>query len=91
MNKDNFSHKEILIELMKKVDLTHDTLLRHMSTEEAQLREILKHQKITNGRVNVLEEEVDDIRVKQENLGVKVAAGVFVASLVTAEVLRHFI
>jgi hypothetical protein len=91
MTKDTFTQKEILIELMKKVQETHDTLLRHMAHEESQLSEMIEHQKKTNGRVTRLEDEVDALAVKQENLGVKVAAGVLVASLVTAEIVRNLL
>lgn len=84
MDTDHFSQKEMLVRLMEKVDQTHDTLLAHGGA----LAEIQRQVTKTNGRVLKLEEEtvpsldskIHNISTKQENLGVKVGAGVFVAS-----------
>lgn len=45
----------------------------------------------TNGRVNKLEDRATSIETRQENLGVKVAAGVTVLTMVVSGVINKFL
>lgn len=69
---------------MDKVDAIEKNLSSHTSILEGIQQQTTR----TNGRVTKLEDQVDIIQVKTENLGVKVAAGVFIACAATAELVR---
>lgn len=83
----DLSQKEILIRLMDKVDAIDTKLERAVTTGEATLKQAEK----TNGRVTKLEDEVDTVKVRQENLGVKVAAGVFILSAMVSTVVNRIL
>lgn len=91
MTEEHFSQKEMLVSLIKKLDETHDALIQHVSREEAHLREIVNQVTKTNGRVTALEDEVDALHVRTENIGVKVGAGVLIATLIVSELIRHIV
>lgn len=82
-----FSEKEILIELMKETKVqSHilSTLVEKTSSIELQTIK-------TNGRVTNLEGRANKIETKQENLGVKVAAGVTLLTMAVSAVISRFI
>ena len=85
--KEDLTQKEILLRLMDKVDIIDTKLERNTAIIEA----THAHAEKTNGRVTKLEDQMDSVMVKTENLGVKVAAGVFVATIVTAELMRYLL
>jgi hypothetical protein len=80
MSAEDFSQKEILTKLMEQVDKIHTCQSKHVEFTKAKLESIEAQTVKTNGRVNKAEEEIDALHIRTENLGVKVAAGVFVAS-----------
>lgn len=90
MSQD-LSQKEILLRLMDKVDAIGTEQSNHVAYTRSKLENIEAEAFKTNGRVTKLEEEVDAIQVRQENLGTKVAAGVFIASTVMASLINRFL
>lgn len=51
---------------------------------------ILSQAQKTNGRVTALETEMDGVRTKQENLGTKVAGGVFLVTTAVAYLINRY-
>ncbi len=78
------THKEILLRLMDKVEKIDREQTAHISFATTKLETIETQALKTNGRVTKLEEEVDIVQVKQENMAVKVGAGVFMATIVVS-------
>ena len=86
---DSLSHTEILVRLMDKVDVIKSEQAEHIAYTRAKLESIETQALKTNGRVSSLEDIVLDlktkhsddiqrIKIKQENLGVKLTVIVFV-------------
>jgi len=82
MSQD-FSQKEILTKLWDEQQKQSQLLSRLPSIEE----EVKK----TNGRVTAHDTRLNDLERKQENLGVKVAAGVFVATIIVSAFINRIL
>jgi hypothetical protein len=92
MTDEHFSQKEMVVAIMRKLDETHDLLIRHMAHEESQLEAIHSQALKTNGRVSKLEDEVDKLQIQNEGMAVKIAAAVFLATtLVGAFINKYFL
>ncbi len=76
---------------MDKVEDISENQKEHIAYTKAKLEAIEAQALKTNGRVNKLEGEMDDVQVRQENLGVKVAAGVTVLTMVVSGVINKII
>lgn len=76
MNEQQFTQREIEL-LFKRIDEKLDGIYAQTSK--------------TNGRVSTLETAVSDVEKTQATLGVKVTAGVFIASTVFATIIREVI
>lgn len=74
------THKEILLRLMDKMDHISEKQSEHSQKLDSIETQAFK----TNGRVTKVEEEIDAIQIKQENMAVKVGAGVFMATIVVS-------
>lgn len=90
MTDDHFTQKEMLVAMIRKLDETHDVLIRHIAQEDAQLADITQHVQRTNGRVSKLEDEVDAINVKHEGMAVKISAAVFLATTIVVSIINKY-
>jgi hypothetical protein len=92
---EDLTQKEILLRLMDTVDSIKDNQSSHISFTTAKLEAIEAQAIRTNGRISKIEDvtipqmdsKIDGLLIKQENLGVKVAAGVFVVSAVVSSLV----
>lgn len=76
---------------MDTVDAIGAEQSNHVAYTRIKLENIEAQALKTNGRVNRLEEEVDALQIRQENLGTKIAAGVFIASTLVASLINRFL
>lgn len=77
---NDLTQKEILIRLMDKVEQIDIKQSEHIAYSKAKLISIEDQAKKTNGRVTENRNDINEIKVRQENLGTKVGTGVFIAS-----------
>lgn len=83
---DDFSQKEIITRIWdetQKQSMALSTLVSEMKAVKEQTTK-------TNGRVTKLETRASDIERNQENLGVKVGAGVFLATTIVAIFINKY-
>ncbi len=88
---ENFSIKEILADVRDDIKQTHDTLIVHMSKEEAQLDSIINEQKKTNGRVTRLEHDYSELNSMVNTNGAKIAVYATIASFIVAAILTRLL
>lgn len=83
---DDFSQKEIITRIWdetQKQSMALSTLVSEMKAVKEQTTK-------TKGRVTKLETRASDIERNQENLGVKVGAGVFLATTIVAIFINKY-
>ena len=76
---------------MQKVEALHTCQTKHTAYTREKLEAIEAQTVRTNGRVTKTEEELEAVKLKQENMAVKVGAGVFTFSTIAAYLLNKLI
>lgn len=65
---------------MDKIDKFDSKQSEHIAYSKAKLESIESQALKTNGRVTANRQDIDDLKLKHENIGAKVGTGVFIAS-----------